>query len=51
MHAETVTPCFPCKDVLREGSVQWNQPELLLKISTHLEITIIRHEFGAVQPY
>ena len=32
------TPCFPFKDVVREGSVQSNHPELRWKNSTRLAI-------------
>ena len=33
------TPCFHCKDVVREGSVQSNHPELMCENSTHLAIS------------
>ena len=39
------TPCFHCKDVVREGSVQSNHPELMCENSTHLAISaMIRFE-------
>ena len=33
------TPCFPCKDVVRESSVQSNHPKLMRKKSIHLVIS------------
>ena len=35
----TCTPCFPFKDVVREGLVQSNHPELRWKNSTRLAIS------------
>ena len=38
--AKRLLPChFPCKDEVREGSVQSNHPELMRKNSIHLAIS------------